>query len=287
MSRRMMIAVVAVVLAGTVAVPTTVALAHRDGEEGADKVCFEFDELGLPSLGRGERPLFDDFEGGPLFGGELPFGELLEELGGMLEEFPIEDLIAYLMGGGEGPFGFFEEFEGELPEDLEGLLDEGGPLFGGELPLDGVLEELGGMLEEFPIEDLIAFLMGGGEGPFGFFEEFEGELPFGGPPPPPGGRGPFDLGPGEGVVCVPTPAARAETLRSRAARLLEAMRDAGLDVGTESIEVVVPVWDEDDPAVTEFLRDYLTGRPVSGPVESGVDRVEFPLDLGDLTEESE
>lgn len=225
MSRRMMIAVVAVVLAGTVAVPTTVALAHRDGEEGADKVCFEFDELGLPSLGRGERPLFDDFEGGPLFGGELPFGELLEELGGMLEEFPIEDLIAFLMGGGEGPFGFFEEFEGELP--------------------------------------------------------------FGGPPPPPGGRGPFDLGPGEGVVCVPTPAARAETLRSRAARLLEAMRDAGLDVGTESIEVVVPVWDEDDPAVTEFLRDYLTGRPVSGPVESGVDRVEFPLDLGDLTEESE
>lgn len=222
-TEKMKIAAVVAVLAVTVVVPAAVALAHSDGDVGADRICVELDELGLP-----------------------PFGGF----------------------GRGGPFGFLEEFGG------------GGP-FGGEL-----WGELEGLLEGFPIEELIAGLLEGfggfgGEGPFGFLEEFEGESPLA-ESPPWGGHGPFDLDLEQGMACLPTPAARAETLQSRAAELLEAMRDAGLDVGTETIEVEVPVWDGEDPAVKQFLIDYLLGSLVTGSNDSGEGRVEFPLDLDDL-----
>jgi hypothetical protein len=113
--------------------------------------------------------------------------------------------------------------EGIEPEDLPGLLDEHGDLFD-DLP-EGILE----MLELLPPIEMLPF-----------------------------DEGPFLEGPAE--LCMAPPGVRAERLADEAAELAAALRAAGVEVGTETIEIEVPVWDADDDVARDVVEEFYADR---------------------------
>jgi hypothetical protein len=313
-TRKTKIAAAAGALAVAVAVPTTVAFAQSNGDVTTGQICFDVEDSGLPFAGEFpfEAPFGEEYDGEIPFGifeqfaGELPFDEeFLGEIRVFIEEFPVDELIQDLFESldGDGPLGFFEEFEGfdgEIPfdggflEKLEGLFGDGEFLGDFEIPFDGeFLEEMEGFFGDGEFLEEMEGFFGDGE----FLEEMEGFGPdgfiggFGGPFL---GGFPFHngfplhgLSIEDGEICVPGPGARAETLQAGAAELLEAMRSAGLDVETETIEIEVPVVDGDDPAVREFFKDYLFGRSDGEDAGVGQDRAELPWDLEGQMEDGE
>lgn len=306
LSKKIRIWVAAGVLMLGVIVPAAVAWAETDDEAPEEEglLCFEVDEL-LPRLPhRGfrldrESPFdrFDperlpfDLEDFDLDG--LPrLGEIVDRL-----EAEADELAAYLEEEGidheveTGPLGLtwvvWDFTDPEANRAVEEYLEERGGMIGvaGEvLPFD--LEKMGGMpelpdlgellddldLDGFDLEELLE----------GF--ELEGFPPFGEGFEFPLGERWFELEgpPRGGMVCIGSFEARAGALEREGGELGVLLENAGIDVGFETVEIRVPVWDPDAEGVDELLADfYRRRRPrLFGGSRFDVEGEESPSDEG-------